>query len=337
MHTPNGKHFACWLGGIGLALTFAGGAMAQDVKIGVQTGLGYLPLQVMVHDKLLDKQARARGLDNVKTEIVSFANAGAMNDALLSNSILYASGGVSTFLTLWAKANGVNQVKSDGALLSMPMYLNTRSPTVKSIQDFSEKDRIGVAGIKVGYQAILLQMAAAKAFGEKNYAKLDPLTVTVSNPDGLIALSNSVGEINTHFAPPPYAQQELRFPGVRTVLKSYDILGGPATLNEVWSTVKSSTQNPKLHEAFLAALKESIDSINADKKNAARIYLQMSGDKTSEEEILSQLNDAEIQYSMVPNRVMVIADFMRKIGTIKKPFNSWHDFYFQELGKLPGS
>jgi len=325
------------LGVVAAGILFAGSVHAQSVKIGVQTGLGYLPLQVMVHDQLLLKHAQQLGLNDVKPEIVTFSNAGAMNDALLSHSIQYASGGVSTFLTLWSKAGGSSAVKAAGGLVSMPMYLNTRSSSVKTIRDFGQKDRIGVAGVKVGYQAILLQMAAAQAFGEKNYARLDPLTVTISNPDGLLVLSNPRSEINTHFAPPPYAQRELKIKGVHTVLKSYDILGGPATLDEVWSTAKFRDANPKLHQAFVAALKESMDRINADRSHAADVYLKMSGDKTPKSAILEQLNDSDIQYSIVPSRTMAIADFMRKIGSIKKPFRSWRDFHFEEIAAMPGS
>lgn len=321
-----------------LGAALAGGAGAQEVKIGVQTGIGYLPLQVLVHEKLLEKHARAMGLHDVRAELVSFAQGNAMNDALLSGAVQFASGGVSTFLALWAKAEGANEVRGAGALLSMPMYLNTRNPNIRSVRDFTEKDKIGVAGLKVSFQAMLVQMAAAKEFGDANYTKLDRFTVTVSNPNGVIALSNPKSEINTHFTPPPFAYWELKIPGVRTVLKSYDILGGPATLNQVWSTVKFRSENPKLYQAFWAALREATDFINANKRAAAEIYLRLSGDKKSTVgEILQLLQDPEIQYSVVPNRVMVVAEFLMKVGAIKRKVSSWRDLYFQEVHNLPGS
>jgi NitT/TauT family transport system substrate-binding protein len=315
----------------------AGACRAQEVNIGVQTGLGYLPLQVMVHEKLLESHAKALGLNDVRAKLVSFANGAAMNDALLSGGIQYGAGGVSTFLTLWSKTKGSNEVRSAGALLSMPMYLNTRAPHIKSVRDFGPNDRIGVAGVKLSYQAILLQMAAAKEYGDKEYARFDPLTVTMSNPDGLIALSNPRSEVNTHFASPPYAYQEQKMPGVHTVLKSYDILGGPATLNVVWCSTKFATAHPKLQQAFVAALKESMGRINADKQAAARIYIATSGDKTPVDQIVSQLENPDIQYDIVPHRVTVIADFMKRIGTLKKPYTSWRDFYFPELHDLAGN
>lgn len=321
-----------------VACVAAGSAAAQDVKIGVQTGIGYLPLQVMASERLLEKHAKQRGLPNVRAEIVSFANGNAMNDALLSGAIQYASGGFSTFHALWAKAEGVNEVRSNGALVAIPMYLNTRNPNIKSVRDFTEKDKIGVAGQKVSFQAMLIQMAAAKEFGDANYTQLDRFTVTVSNPNGVIALNNPQSEINTHFTPPPFAYWELKIPGVRTILKSYDILGGPSTLNQVWSTVRHRNQNPKVHEAFWAALKEATDVLNADKKKAAAIYLQLSGDKRSTiPEILQILEDPETQFSVVPKRVMAVSNFLNKVGAAKRKANNWKDFYFEELHTLPGS
>ncbi|MCC7414252.1 MAG: ABC transporter substrate-binding protein [Gammaproteobacteria bacterium] len=314
------------------------GADAQTVRIGVQTGIGYLPLQVMVEQRLLEKHAAQKGLQDVRAELVSFANGNAMNDALLAGAVQYASGGVSTFLALWNKAEGASDVRGAGALLAMPMYLNTRNPAVKSIRDFTEKDRIGVAGIKVSYQAMLIQMAAAKEFGPANSHRLDPLTVTVSNPNGVLALSNPTSDINTHFTPPPFAYWELRTPGVHTVLKSYDILGGAATLNQAWTTVRFRNEQRALHDAFWAALQEATRAINDDKRRAAETYLKHSGDKKSTvAEILQLLQDPEIQYSVVPNRVMVVAEFLTRVGSLKRKASSWRDFYFEEVQALPGS
>jgi len=314
-------------------------AAAQNVKIGVQTGIGYLPLQIMVHEKLLEKHAKQNDpKSNLHVELVGFANANAMTDALLSGAVQYASGGVSTFLSLWARAEGANAVKSNGALVAMPMYLNTRNPAVKSIKDFTEKDRIGVAGVKVSYQAMLIQMAAAKEYGDANYAKLDPLTVAVSNPNGVQALSNPRSEINTHFTPPPFAYWERKIPGVHTVLKSYDILGGPSTLNQVWSRVKFAEDNPALHRAFWAAFQESTAFLNANKKRAAEIYLLASGDKKSTvAEIQEILEDPEVRYGTTPERVMPVADFMSKVGAIKRKAGDWKELYYPELHSLPGN
>ncbi len=53
---------------------------------------------------------------------------------------------------------------------------------MKTLADFSDKDRIAVPGIKTSLPAVVLQMAAAKAFGDKQYNKLDPITVPLPHP-----------------------------------------------------------------------------------------------------------------------------------------------------------
>ena len=75
---------------------------------------------------------------------LGFAAGNIMNDALLSESLHFASGGVTPLITLWAKTRGNLDVKGVVAMNSMPLYLNTRNPAVKTIRDFTDKDRIAL-------------------------------------------------------------------------------------------------------------------------------------------------------------------------------------------------
>ena len=127
---------------------------------------------VMEEQKLIEKYAKANGVD-VSVGWAKFAGGNVMNDALLSDSLQFASGGVGPFVTLWAKTRGNLDVKAVAAINSMPLYLNTRNPAVKSIKDFTDKDKIALPAVKVSIQAVTLQMAAEKAFGEGQQNKLD--------------------------------------------------------------------------------------------------------------------------------------------------------------------
>src|SRR5438552_19124273 len=93
-----------------------------------------------------------------------------MQGAMIAGRLDFASSGVPWFLTMWDKLNG--QVKSPGALDSMPIYLNTRNPNVKTIRDFTEKDKIALPAVKSSIQAITLQMAATEMFGSENVTNL---------------------------------------------------------------------------------------------------------------------------------------------------------------------
>jgi NitT/TauT family transport system substrate-binding protein len=291
---------------------------------------------LMEEQKLIEKHAKAAGLD-VKVGWAKFAGGNVMNDALLSGSLQFASGGVGPLVTLWSKTVGNLDVKAVSAINSMPLYLNTRNPDVKSIKDFTDKDRIALPAVKVSIQAVTLQMAAEQAFGAGQQNRLDPLTVTLSHPDGQTALLSGRSEITAHFSSPPFQYQQLDKPGIHTVLNSYDVLGGPATFNLVWTTTRFRNENPKLYDAFVKALDEAIAIINRDKRAAAEAYLRISKDKDSLDNILRMLNDPLIVYTTTPQNVLKYVDFMLKTGAIKTRPKSWQDLFFPNAHNLKGS
>src|SRR6185312_3884163 len=109
-----------------------------------------------------------------------------------------------------------------GAINSMPLYLNTRNPAVKTLKDFTDKDRIALPAVKVSIQAVTLQMAAEQAFGPGQQNKLDQLTVSMKHPDALAALLSGRSEVTAHFGSAPFQYQELEDKRAHRVLNSYD-------------------------------------------------------------------------------------------------------------------
>ncbi|MEP7206740.1 MAG: ABC transporter substrate-binding protein [Casimicrobiaceae bacterium] len=318
-----------------LATPGIGHAEVTSIRIGRSFSLGQLPAIVMEKNKLVEKHAKAAGLDDLKVEWSTFAGAAAENDALLSGSVSFTLNGVPGLLILWDKTKG--QVRGVAAADAESMFLNTRNPNVKSIRDFTDGDKIAVPAVKVSVTAIQLQMAAAKEFGAQDLRRLDPFTVSLSNPDGMVALlSNS--EVNSHFTVEPYSTKELQRPGVHTVLRSDDTLGGQGTLNVFVATEKFRTENPKVYHAFVAALKEADELINRDKRAAAEIYAAQNKGFTFDE-IYAVLDQKKIQFTMTPLQTMKYAEFLYKIGTIKTMPQSWKDYFFQdpEIANLPGS
>ena len=311
-------------------------AEAAEIKVAQQYGIGYLPLMIMEEQKLIEKYAKENGVD-VTVGWAKFAGGNVMNDALLSNSLQFASGGVGPFLTLWSRTRGSLDVKAVSAINSMPLYLNTRNPNVRTIKDFRDTDKIALPAVKVSIQAVTLQMAAEKAFGEGQQNRLDALTVSLSHPDAQAALLSGQSEITAHFSSPPFQYQQLKNPAIHTVLNSYDVLGGPATFNVVWTTTRFRSENPRLYDAFVKALDEATALINRDRKWAAEAYLRLSKDKDSVQEILAMLNDPSIVYTTTPQNVMKYVDFMLKIGAIKVRPESWKDLFFPNAHGLPGS
>ncbi|HKE41909.1 MAG TPA: ABC transporter substrate-binding protein [Casimicrobiaceae bacterium] len=313
-------------------------AEVTSVRVARQYGIGYLQVMVMEHEKLLEKQAKVRGLGDLSVTWSTFTDGAMANDAVISGNLDFVAGGLGSFITLWDRTRDSLAVKGVAALNSMPMLLNTRNPGVRTIKDLTDQDRIAVAGVKVSSQAVTLQLAAAQAFGDANWDKLDALTVNMAHPTAMQALLSGRSEITTHFASPPYQYEELKHPGVRTVLNSYDVWGGPQTFIAVWTTSKFRDQNPKTYAAFLAAVAEATELINKDRLAAARTYLHMTGDKSmSAEDLARMLADPQLRFTLTPENVVKFASFRARMGSIKTRPDSWKDLFFPDLHHLPGS
>ena len=292
---------------------------------------------VMERDKLVEKHAKALGLPDLTAKWVSVAGPSVMNDGVISGAIQFIAVGAPSLITLWDKTRGNVQVKGVSAMTTYPLYLVVRNPEVKSVKDFSEKDKIAVPSIKVSTQAIMLQMEAAKIWGDANYAKLDPFTIGLSHPDAVLALTNNNGGVDAHFSSSPFYEQEMKLPGVRLLTTNYDILGGPATAVVIAASTKFREANPKAYQAFYDALGEAINTINKDKREAAKVYIEVAKDKkNSPDDIYTIINAKDYAYTLTPQKVGKTADFMHKIGTIKNHPASWKELFFPEVQNLPG-
>ena len=321
-----------------LALAFgliASPAVAEgEIRIAEQFGISYLPLQMMRHQNLIEAVGKSQGLD-IKVTWSQLASGNPMNDAMLSGSLDVASGGVGPLLLIWDRTKGNMNVKAISAINSMPLYLTTRNPAIKSLKDFTEKDKIALPAVKVSVQARTLQMAAEKLLGK--FDALDQFTVSMAHPDATAALLSGATEVNSHFGSPPFQYTQLNNPKVTRVLNSYDVLGGPTTFNLVWAREDFRTKNPKTYAAFRDALAEAVKRINADKPAAAKIYIEANKSKDDPAFILKMLNDPEIVFTLEPQNTMAYATFMHKVGALKNKAESWKDYLFPEAAAGKGS
>jgi NitT/TauT family transport system substrate-binding protein len=324
---------------IGLVLAFRLAVPAQaevsEIRITKQPGLVYLPLTIMEANHLLEKHARLRGLGDIKVTWIVFTSGATAVDALLSGNVDLVTSGGTNMLVAWSASNG--RVKGVAGAGAIPMLLVTSNPNVKTIRDFTAADKIALPSLKVSVQATILRMEVARLFGDSQVAKLDPLTVAMGHPDAYIALKSGKGSVDSHFSLPPYWEQELKIPGVHSVLSSLDVAGGPVSNGVVFGTTEFHDANPKLMQAFLAAQAEAIDLIHKNPKAAAQIYLADSKEPWSVAEITAMLTDVNFVYALAPKQSMKLHDSMYKSGVIKKPATSWKDYFFPEVHNLSGS
>ena len=313
-------------------------AQVPEIRFARQFSMGYLQFNVMEQHQLVEKHAKALGMPEVKVVWATFNSPAAMNDALLSGSIDIVSGGVPGLLTIWARTHGTaNAVKGIAAFTSQPVLLNTRNPSIKSIADFTDQDKIAVPAVKISVQAMMLQMAAAKQWGQANFAKLDALTVGMSPPDATIALLSDSAGITSVFSVPPFQYQQLEKEGIRTVLNSYDVFGGPHTFTLAWTSSQFRDKNPALYKALVAAFEEATQILNKDVKPAAQYWIDNVKSKLSLDKVAAIASGAQVKWTMVPENTMKYAEFMHSVGSIKTMPASWKDLFFAEVHGLPGS
>jgi NitT/TauT family transport system substrate-binding protein len=310
-------------------------AEVSELRITKQPSIIYLPLVLMEQEKLVEKHAAMLGLPGLKATWLTFASGGAATDALLSGNVDLVTSGVTNLLLLWARTRG--QVKGVSAAAGLPMVLVTRDPAVKTLKDFTDKDRIAVPTVKVSSQAMILQLALLQAWGEGGHTKLDSIMVQLGHPEAMQAVLSGQHEVNSHFSAPPYQDEELKSPGVHAVLNSADVMGGPVTNAVVFGAAKFHDANPKAIAAFLAALDEANAAIARDRRAAAETYLAATKEKYTADELVKILEQPNVVYSTRPDNTMKLAAFMAKIGLIKEAPSRWQDFFFPEIHHLPGS
>ncbi|HTA99748.1 MAG TPA: ABC transporter substrate-binding protein [Bradyrhizobium sp.] len=304
-----------------------------------QHGLPYLPMMVMETLELVEKHAAKLGVASLKPDYKTLGGTQSLIDALLSRQMDFGVTGVPGLATLWDKTAGTqNEIRALSAVQSMPFMLVTNRPGVKTIRDFTDRDRIAVPAIKVSSQAICLQMAAAKEWGDDQYARLDACTVTRSHPEAAVSVMSKATEIDSHYSVAPYYYYELATSGVHNVLRSYDTLGGPGTNGVMLMTKKFRDANPKVTQAVYAALTEAEDFINKKPGEAAQIYIKTTNEKRSSEgEMIRFISDPDNIWTTVPQQTMTFATFMHKVGTMKRLPDSWKDLYMPECHELEGS
>lgn len=309
-------------------------AETGELRIAQQFGIAYLPLIVAKERKLIETHAAAEGLSNLKVEWLRLSGAAAMNDSLISGGLDFATAGVAPAILTWDKTRGKVDISLVASLGSMPNVLTTNNPNVKTLKDFTEKDRIALPSVKVGFQPIVLQIAAEKEFGK--YDKLDDLTVSLPHPDATTALISGTGNITAHFASPPFYEQQLATGKVHAVLNSYDVLGGPHTFNVVYATKKFVQDNPKTIKAFVEALDEANAWIKANPAEAAQLYIKAENSKLDPAFVEAIIRDPQINFTTQPERVDAFTDFEYRIGLIKqKP--GWKDLFQPGLHAKGGS
>jgi NitT/TauT family transport system substrate-binding protein len=308
---------------------------AVDIRIARQYGIPYLPLIVMEHERLVEKRLEKLGVSDAKVVWLQLSSENAMNDALISGNLDFGSGGPTGLIVAWDKTQKYPfAIKAVATMNEMPLYLVSLDPRIKTIKDFTSKDRIAAATAKGGFQYTIAQMAAEKILGR--YDALDNYFVAMPHPDAVNLLLS--GQIAAHFGSPPFQYQELEDPRAHIVLNSDDVLGGATSISIFISTKQFHDNNPKLFQAVYEALDDATAFINADLTRAASIYVESDRTKKLTVGFVKKIiTDPKVKFTTTPNSMMQFANFMYRVGLIKTQPSSWKDLFFPEIYGKQGS
>jgi NitT/TauT family transport system substrate-binding protein len=301
-------------------------------------GVGFLPLLIMEQNKLIEKHAATLGMPDLQVKWLDVSGPSAMNDALLSGAVDFIAAGPPAFLVLWDRTRDSAKVMGVSAITSLPMYLNTNQDRVKKLEDLTSADKIAVTAIKVSIPAIVMQMYAAEKYGIADAARFDRYTVSMTHPDGVIALLGGSGAISGHFTSPPFHQRERKDPRIHIVMNTDEVMKGSTTFTMLSTTTAFRTANPKATQAVLAALEEATSSIRADKKMAASVLLASTSESGfSLQDLTDVVEDPAVKFTTTPENVMKYAEFMHRIGTLQHLPGSWKELFFEDIHGAPGN
>ena len=329
-----------------LAACGSGGGTGPDGTLEVRIpkgagGVGFLPLLMMERHQLIEKHAAAAGIGQVRVRWINLGGPAVVNDALLSGSADFIAAGPPAFLTLWDRTRDSIGVMGVAAMTSLPMYLNARAAHLRTLDDVTGQDRIGVTAPKVSIPAIVMQMYARRKFGPAETTRFDRYTVTMTHPDGVIAMLSGSGAITAHFTSPPFHQREREDPAIRTIMNSDEVMGGSTTFTMLSTTARFRDEHPEVFGAVLQALQDATAMIVADTRAAAEVLLASTAASTDGgftiDEIVEVLDDPDITFTTTPERVLNYAEFMHDVGAIAHRPASWRDLFFPEIHGAPGS
>jgi NitT/TauT family transport system substrate-binding protein len=323
---------------LGLGLARGAAADPPSARIMRSTDLAALPLIIVEHDHLIEKQAQARGLGAITVEWQNPASGNPLDGLYAGKTDFVAILDLASFVAAWDERSGTPQeLRALTSLARMPYLLLSRNPAVATIRDLTPKDRIAVPALKTSLPAVLLEMAAAQEWGIAHFDRLDALTVARSDDAANDALHSGKGDIDAHFLRLPLSDDERADPAVHRVMDSFDI-AGPHSVAVLAVTTLYRDANPPLCAAVAAAIAEADDFITHNRGAAAEIYDSAVKSQDIPVEVLSDmLGDPDLGYQPAPEGVIRLTGFLHQIGRLTHSPDSWQQLFFPEIYKLGGN
>jgi len=328
------------LAALGLIAALSCGAVRAEtnqIHIAMQPGIGQLPMTVLHAEGLIEAAVERHGLPRPTVDWAELAGGAALNEALIAGRADLVAAGITPMIQLWSRGRATLGVRGIAALGSMPMFLLSADPRIRTIRDFDAADRIAVPAVGVSIHAIVLEMAAEQSFGDGKWGQLSDQTVGMNFADASIALMTRSGTVTAAFSVSPFQEQQLQDPHIHRVLSSYDVLGGPHTQAVLYAAARFHDDNPETSAAIFEALDQAMRFIRDDPKAAAALYVRTEQSPLDPAFVESIVRDPDHVFTIVPQNVQKFADFLYRTGQITAPPKFWTDLFFGEVSGRSGS
>jgi NitT/TauT family transport system substrate-binding protein len=311
-------------------------ACAQDeVRIGMGFGLAFLPIYVCEDLKLIEKDAKAAGLD-VKASFPRLMGAAEVRDAIASGSIDIGPFGTAPLLAAWAGAKDTpSQIIAVSGLTSLPLTLLSNQPDERSLADLKPADQIAVPTL-TSPQMYVLQLQSEKTFGQ--YDRLRGQTVALPHGDAMSALFASGAAVTAYFASPPFTELAQRDGNVHPLLRSADTMGGKSSFLILGATRAYIEREPQMPQVIEQAMDEAARIIRDDPHRAAQIYLTHEpSDVLDGAAMDAVIRDIKDEFGSPVYGVQTMADFLSRHDELKSAPRSWKDIVAPALLNSPSS
>ena len=238
----------------------AAGARAElaEINVAQQYGISYLPLMLMEEQKLIEKHAKAAGVD-VKVGWAKFAGGNVMNDALLSGQPAVRLGRRGAAHHAVVAHEG--QPRREGGVGASTRCRSTSTRAIRTsrrsrtsprrTRSRCRRSRSRSRRSRCRWRRRRPSARASRASSTRSPSRCRTRTrrrrccpAPARSPRTSARRRSSTSS--------------SRSPASARCSTRYDVLGGPATFNVVWTTSKFRNENPKLYDAFVKALDEAI-------------------------------------------------------------------------------
>lgn len=316
----------------GLALP-ARAQSKKSVTIAIQFGTSHLATTVADKLSLFAKHARENGISDTTFAVQRVSGSPAINDGIFSGNLEVGAYGPTALLAAWLKTRGSFDIKGIAACNEAVLTLYTNDPSVKSVSDIKPEMRIAVTATTAP-QAILLRMAAEKAFGPGQAGRFDKQMVIMPHPDATAALISKAA-IQLYFAAPPFISTLESSGKCFKVVDGNDIIGRSYSGALLGATSKFASANPAAVTTIVAGLREAMDLIKSDPAQAAKLYMEVEKTALTPAEVEAAIKAQT--FTVEPQGMMAFSGFMQRNGELKEAPAKWQDIMFPPVSQGQGS